>query len=114
MSWVTDVLLVFSLEELYDEDEEDLKIILALNNINSWLKENGRGILANLDEHAGGGKAMQACVYGGAFNFLKIDEFIKVVKEQPWRARGNVQLLVKGEDEKSFTIHTLSNHQDYS
>jgi hypothetical protein len=113
MSWVTDVLLIFSLEELYDEEEE-LEIILALNNINSWLKEDGRGVLANLDTYAGGGKAMQACVYGGAFNFLKIDEFIKVVKEQPWRARGNVQLLLKDEEEKSFTMHTLLDHQQDS
>ena len=108
MSWVTDVLLTFSLEELYDEDGEEVESIIALDTINSWLKEESKGVLHNLDQYAGNGKAMQACVYGGAFNFLKIDEFIKVVKEQPWRSPENVQSLLKDEQEERFTMCTLS------
>jgi hypothetical protein len=114
MSWVTDVLLIFSLEEFYSEDGNRLESILALDNINSWLEENGKGSLGNLNEYAGGGKAMQACVYGGAFNFLKIDEFIKVVKEQSWRMRENVQLLLQDEEDECFTMHTLLEHQQDS
>jgi hypothetical protein len=37
MSWVTDVLLIFSLEELYDEEEE-LEIILALTILTLGLR----------------------------------------------------------------------------
>ena len=61
-------------------------------NINGWLQKNGQGILDNLDEQViRSGKTMQARVYGGAFNFLKVDEFIEVVKAQSWRKRENVQ-----------------------
>jgi hypothetical protein len=91
MSWVTTVLLIFSLAAVfYDDDGEEIGVenLPALENINAWLQKNGRGILDNLDERViSSGKAMQACVYGGAFNFLKVDEFIEVVKAQSWRER---------------------------
>ena len=51
---------------------------------------------------------MQACVYGGAFNFLDVDEFIEFVKVQAWREPQNVQLLIQGEEDEHFTIYTLS------
>jgi len=57
MSWVTDVLLLFSLGELYDDDGEEIKEVTPLNNIN--------------------------------FKFLKIDDFIKIVKTQAWREPHN-------------------------
>jgi hypothetical protein len=107
MSWVTDVILIFSLEEEYDDDEEFLDSVPALDNINAWLEENGYGILVDIGEFAGGGKAMQTNVYGGAFNFLKIDAFIKLVKAQPWREPENVQLLIQDEEESRFTLHTI-------
>ena len=110
MSWVTDVLLIFNREELYDEDGEELEIIPALDNINTWLQQNGKGPFDNLDQQVfSGGKAMGACVYGGAFNFLKINDFISVVEKQSWRERENVQLLIQDEEEERFTMYTLSN-----
>ncbi len=110
MSWVTDILLIFSLEERYDDDGEEFERISALDNINAWLQTNGKGALDNLDEHVNsGGKAMGACIYGGAFNFLEVDDFITVVKAQSWRARENVQLLVQKPEEERFTVHNLSN-----
>lgn len=114
MSWVTDVLLIFSLGELFDEDGEELESIAALNNINTWLQECGKGVLDNLDQHIiSGGKPMGACVYGGAFNFLKIDDFISVVEKQPWRERECVQLLIQDEEEERFTMYTFSNEQNH-
>jgi hypothetical protein len=104
MSWVTDVLLIFSLAEVFYEDDGEemgLKNVPALENINAWLQKNGKGILDNLDEYViSSGKGMQARVYGGAFNFLKIDEFIEVVKAQSWRKRKNVQLLIQVEQKE--------------
>lgn len=108
MSWVTDVLLLFP---SYGVDDDNG---VALDNINSWLNGNSTGILNNLDMHAGGAKSMQACVYGGAFNYLKVNEFIQVVKNQSWEDREHVQLLLKGEQEKHFTMHTLLNHPEDS
>lgn len=58
MNWVTDVLPIFSLEELFEHDGEELESIFALDNINSWLEENGKGILGNLDKYAGGEKTI--------------------------------------------------------
>ncbi|MEH2207720.1 MAG: hypothetical protein V7K53_27235 [Nostoc sp.] len=95
--------------EVYDDDGEEFESIPGLENINLWLQENGKGVLDNLNEHvSSGGKAMQARVYGGAFNFLKVDEFIEVVKAQSWRELENVQLLIQDEQEERFTIYTLS------
>jgi hypothetical protein len=51
---------------------------------------------------------MGACVYGGAFKFLKINDFISVVERQSWRARENVQLLIQDQEEERFTVYTLS------
>ncbi len=80
----------------------------ALSQITSWLEEHDWGILDNLGQHVhSGGKAMQACVYGGAFNFLKIDEFIEVVKAQACREPQNVQLLIQREEDERFHIHSV-------
>lgn len=109
MSWVTDILLIFNVKELYDADHKELAEVPALRGIQSWFEEKGRLMLDNLDQHAiSGGKVMQACVYGGAYNFLEIKEFIEVVKSQPWQEPENVQLLIQDEEEPRFTLHTLT------
>jgi hypothetical protein len=108
MSYITDVLLLFP---SYGVDDDNG---VALDNINSWIKENSTGILKNLNMHAGGSKSMQACVYGGAFNYLKVDKFIQVVKNQSWENREHVQLLLKNEEEDHFTMHTLLNRLEDS
>ena len=94
--------------EEYDENEDFLDSVPPLDNINAWLKENGYGELVDIGEFAGGGKAMQSNVYGGAYNFLKIDEFIKLVKNQQWCEPENVQLLMQDEQESRFTLHTIT------
>lgn len=110
MSWVTNVLLLFSLDEFFDDEDEEIEKPISLTNVNTWLEENGWGTLDNLDRHVEcGGKAMQACVYGGAFNFFKTDEFIKVVKAQAWRKSKSVQLLIKDENDEHFKLYSLSN-----
>jgi hypothetical protein len=113
MSWVTDVLLLFSLEEVYEVNEaaetcEETESE-ALTGVNAWLHEQGYGRLVNLGEHASraGDRAMQAEVYGGAFNFLDVPAFIGCVQEQKWRSPGNVQLLLQEEQERRFTLYEL-------
>ncbi len=51
---------------------------------------------------------MQARVFGGAYNFLKVNEFIEVVKSQRWREPQNVQLLIQDEEDERFTLYDLS------
>lgn len=121
MSWVTNVILIFSLEEVFGKIlkmekvfYENLKTIEtspALININSWLEKNGQGTLDHLSDYAkSGGKMMSARIYGEAFNFLDIDNFIKVVKVQNWRAKKDVQLLIKDEEDSCFTMYRLTDN----
>ncbi len=109
MSWVTDVLLIFNVCELYDENNNELEEVPALKGIQAWFDHKGRGMLDNLDEHAiSGGKVMQACVYGGAYNFFECGEFIQMVISQSWRKPESVQLLTQDEEESRFTIHSIT------
>ncbi|MBW4472359.1 MAG: hypothetical protein KME45_18595 [Stenomitos rutilans HA7619-LM2] len=106
---MVDVLLIFSLDEVCDDECEAFEEVVPLNAVNAWLAEYRFTSLVNLDQYVNTGKAMTACVYGGAYNFLKIDEFIEVVREQPWREPNAVQLLIKhGPDDERFTMYTLS------
>ncbi|UBF29352.1 hypothetical protein K9N68_16855 [Kovacikia minuta CCNUW1] len=91
-----------------DEHGEPVEEPLPLRNINSWLVENHWQPLNRLDEYVNTGKSMQACVYGGAYNFLKVNEFIELVKSQPWREPQNVQILIQDEEDERFTLHDLS------
>ena len=109
MSWVTDVLQTMNLEERFDDDCNILESCEALDNINAWLEERELGKLDELSSHVvSGGKAMQCYVYGGAFNFMKVDEFISMVASQTWKHPDAVRLLIKDEEEDAFTIREIT------
>ena len=111
MSWITDALLILGPREGLDEDFEVLATIPGLEAVNAWLHDHDFGTLDRLDEHvAGGGKAMQALVYGGAFDHLvrSLDEFLRVVAGQPWRVPEEVQLLLKHEEEGRFDLFEIA------
>ncbi len=109
MSWLTNVILILSLEEVFDENFKMIETSPALININYWLEKNDKETLNNLSYYAiGGGKVMAPCVYGGAFNFLDIDNFIEVVKAENWRAKKDVQLLIKDREDSCFTMYKLT------
>ena len=111
MSCVTDVLVLCSLEERFDENEEMIpfgETPAAIQALNRWLKQNGHGELSCLDKFAlGGGKAFQAVLYGAAFNYFPFQDFMKVVEETPWRERESVQVLIKDENGSVFTVHKI-------
>jgi hypothetical protein len=108
MSWVTDVLLSVNLEERFDGDFNELETCEPLDHINAWLEQHEQGKLDELSTHVeSSGKAMQCHVYGGAFNFLKIDEFVAVVLSQNWKHPESVQLFTKDEEEDNFTVHKI-------
>jgi len=108
MSWVTDVVLFCSTNENYD-DLVNLdgyrELPKAIAEINAWLEEHKHNPLLAFSELDGSEKAMQANVYGGAFNFLKIDPFIEAVMNAKWNTPESVQLMIKDEEENWFTLH---------
>ena len=104
MSWITDVLLIFSVAELFDEHGEEVEQIVPLFNINTWLEENNFYVLENLDSSVRTG--MQACVYGGSFNYFNSTKFIEVIQKQPWQEPASVLLLMQEEDDKRFKIYS--------
>lgn len=86
MSWVTDVLLCINLEERFREDCNFSESCGPIDNINAWLQEHEQGNLDEISEHVfSGGKSMQCFVYGGAINYLAVDEFVKLVLSQNWK-----------------------------
>jgi hypothetical protein len=109
MSWVTDILLTVNLEERFDDDYNVLKTCEALDNINAWLGKLEHGKLDDLSPHVqSSGHMIQCYVYGGAFNFLKIDEFVSLVLSQKWKRPDSVMLLTKDEEQDVFTVHKIT------
>lgn len=47
----------------------------------------------------GAGFGMDANLHGGGFKHLNIEGFIDVVRAQPWKRPGEVQLWIKGAEE---------------
>lgn len=102
MSVVTNIILTCGLSE---EDGED--VFPAVNEINAWLRERGKGELTHLNGNEGGRKAWEVDVFGGAFNWLPIDEFIQAVSAANWQNRDKVQLFIKGQYDEVFGLLNL-------
>ena len=109
MSWIWNVILSFSDEEYWVEDEEEvLQSCAAIDSINIWLQADevrNYGPLNDLTACVtGNGVGMNANVWGGGFKHFDIDEFIAVVDRQPWHDRDSVQLFIQGEEDRKFTL----------
>lgn len=121
MSIVTDIILLFNLEE--DEalflDGEDAAssdfqpVVPCVVNINDWLKDSGQGELEYVSSSTRGGKAFQALVYIGSFGYLDIDRFIEIVQEQTWKEPQSLSLLIKREGEISFSMYVFGGSELY-
>lgn len=96
MSIVTNVLL---LTTNYDRGDE------AVRQLNAWLVEKSfhHQPMTALTDSIGGGKAMEAVVYAGAFDRLSLESFIAEVRTLDWGDdRRATQLLVKRQDDNVF------------
>ena len=103
MSRVTDVILTCGCgEEEHRTSGDPEYYVPAVDTINAWLSENNYGKLIRVDHLVTSGKAMQATVFIGAFNYLDLKEFIKVVDASPWDMKENMALFVKEEEEWTF------------
>jgi len=118
MSFSTDVVLLFHLEETWDEDEESVARhelpeyvgSAALKAVNAWLMKREYGELVDLRKAVfpAGNRGMLCEIYGGSFDGLAPEEFRKVVFSQAWRVPEYVQLLLKHEEEDVFTMNMNS------
>lgn len=102
MSSVTDTFLLTSVMFDPDDNAHDAKVI---DNIQDWLGRNCNQQLKRLDSNDrayGGSKVMQAGVWVGAFNYLPLDEFIRMLKGQKFGV--STQLLYQREEENGFTL----------
>ena len=108
MSWVTDILVICSVEECSTPEEFVGQALPApLQWLNEWLEEKDHGQLVRLDGLAtGGGKAFQAVVAGSAFNHFPLEEFLEAAFSLDWNAPESVQVFAKGEEESVFTVYT--------
>jgi len=117
MSWKWNVMLSFGGAEFWAEDAEGaLESCPALDRINSWLNADivhNYGPLTDLTSCTfGNGTGMSANVWGGGFQHLDMEEFLKVVAVQHWRDRASVQLFIQGEEDSRFTLMVLDDHLD--
>jgi hypothetical protein len=103
MSVVTDVIICLGLAEAIDDEGTTPPIA----EINDYLRSRNYGELARVDDFAGGNKAFQAAVWMGAFNHLNLSEFMNFVKSRNWQSRADVQILLKKEEENSFTLTNI-------
>lgn len=110
MSYVTNVILLCGLSE--ESGGED--VYPAIDELNKWLTDSNyqHAGLFHLNGHEGGHKAWEAEVFGGAFNYLSIDEFMKKVSAVKWEQPDCVQVLFKGqEDEVWGMVHLIDPQQ---
>lgn len=75
--------------------------------LDAWLKREGYGGLNDLADHAGGYKHMECYVFGGAANYLPLDEFLAQVWAQAWKEPSYVQVFTQGQEDNLFTTYTM-------
>jgi hypothetical protein len=110
MSHVADIILTCDLGE---EDGDDNWP--AINHINEYLSSENKGVLTNIGKHAGGHKALQVEVFGGAFNYLDWEGFAQALRTAPWESPENVVLLVQDEhDEILKPVWLNPKHDGYN
>jgi hypothetical protein len=102
MGWIWNVLLCCSNEEFWTDDaDEPSETCEPLERINQWIPDGKLVDLTKPTYAKGAGSGMDAWLFGGGFKHFDIDAFVRVVEEQPWKDRPNLQLWVKGDGSTS-------------
>jgi hypothetical protein len=118
MAWILTIMLSFSNEECWKDDEDEPVEPLEckpMEQINNWVSggnpsSSDWGRLVELisptyvDDASYG---MDANLVGGGFRHFNIEGFIKVIEDQNWKEREAVQLWLKGEEDEMFTLIKL-------
>lgn len=107
MGWIWNILLSCSSEEFWSDDADGPDDTCEpLENINRWIAGGKLVDLTPPTYADGAGSGMDAYLFGGGFNHLNIEGFIRLVETQNWKDRPNLQLWVKGDGatgEQRFT-----------
>ena len=100
MSWVWNVLLSFSNEELWEDGEDQPRETCEpLERINQWIPHGELVSLTGPTYMDGVGYGLDANLFGGGFKNFDIERFIEVVEAQSWKNRAKIRLLIKGGQE---------------
>ena len=104
MAWVWNVMLSFSDEELWEEDDDEARETCeSLERINAWMAHGRLVCLIGPTHDDDVGYGMHANLYGGGYKHFDIEGFVEVVEAQDWKDRANLQLWVKREEDQSWT-----------
>lgn len=87
MSFVTGVTLQTSMLDGEDSNGN-------LGAINQWLIDRGFGRLLPVADRYGGSMHPEVCVFGGGYNYLPCEEFIKYVLKLNWRLPSEMVMLI--------------------
>lgn len=108
MSHVTNVILVFSVLEAYDEGEDGEDRYHVMTAINEWLRTQGHFPFGRHADHSSGGdKHLEVPIYVAAFNYFRLDDFLEMLKELPWKEPRLVQVFVMDQDDDRFSVFEL-------
>jgi hypothetical protein len=100
MGFLWNVMLSFSNEELWEDDEDQPRETCEpLERINEWIATGKLVDLVGPTYARDASSGLDANLYGGGFKHLDINAFIKVVETQPWKEPRKVQLWVMGGQE---------------
>lgn len=92
MSWVTNIILSYSLVEHQDK----------IDSINDWLLQNEHDKLKRINEYAGGEKFMEMYIYAGGFSHFDVMDFVRYVFSLDWILRESLQIFVKDQEDDRF------------
>lgn len=108
MSYVWNVILSFSDEEFWPDDEDKpRKTCAALDAVNTWISDGKLVDLTKPTFAAKAGYGMSAHLYGGGFKHFDIEGFITTVEAQQWRDPANVQLFLKSDSDERFFVYSI-------
>lgn len=100
MSQVTDVILTFGCSEADLDDDSD--VLQRINKFFEIIGHYDRFVIPTNNDWYGGSKVIADTLLIGAFNYFRLDEFVKYLRALPWQYPENLQLLVREEDDDKF------------
>ena len=102
MSWYNTVILSFSSGEWDEETLWPPKSFKPLKKINIWLAKRQLEPLCNM------GKKCDLCsnavLFGGSYDGLDVEAFLKVVNSIKWRFQDDVQILYWSDQDDKFSV----------
>lgn len=112
MSYVTDIILITSIEDGGISEEDPNPNVDILNEF--IVKEyNHQCAFKKIDGFAGGDKCIQADIFATAINYCRVQELIDRVRSIEWEDPDSVQLNIKDEHWNSFRMFTITGNEQF-